>query len=401
MEVHIRNLKYEELDAASELSSFAFQMDLNPAVLSSRRLGQQANLDQVWGAFDEEERLLAKLHLLPFHIRIGGRLIPMGGIAGVATWPEYRRQGLVAGLLRHSLERMRSEGITISMLHPFSFAFYRRYGWETFVEYKRYTLDMKQVPKRSLDTAMKIRRIPGKQRAWQLMDEVYRTFSMQYNGMLDRTEEWWISRVISDDLQLYVVENTEKDMAEGYMMYRVKDKKMHIEELIYVSEKARQALWNLIGNHDSMARELTLQAPADDDLTYVLDDPRIGQEIVPYFMARIVEVKGFIEAYPFARGEEIAFSLHVTDQHAPWNDGGFHIRIDEDGRASVNKLDVLEQAEGRQSIACSIQHLTAWLLGYTSDERLLRKECISGDSETIARFSNRLTGLTTYFPDFF
>ncbi len=54
----------------------------------------------------------------------------MGGVAGVATYPEYRRSGYVKELLQHSLQTMKKDGYTVSMLHPFAVAFYRKYGWE-------------------------------------------------------------------------------------------------------------------------------------------------------------------------------------------------------------------------------------------------------------------------------
>jgi predicted acetyltransferase len=54
----------------------------------------------------------------------------MGGIAGVATWPEYRRNGNVADLVKHALQQMKEDGCAISYLHPFKVSFYHKYGWE-------------------------------------------------------------------------------------------------------------------------------------------------------------------------------------------------------------------------------------------------------------------------------
>ena len=54
----------------------------------------------------------------------------MGGVAGVATYPEYRRSGYVKELLQHSLQTMKKDGYSVSMLHPFAVSFYRKYGWE-------------------------------------------------------------------------------------------------------------------------------------------------------------------------------------------------------------------------------------------------------------------------------
>ena len=59
----------------------------------------------------EGEDLAAKLHLIPFHIYIGKEKFKMGGVAGVATYPEYRRSGYVKELLQHSLQIMKKMAI--------------------------------------------------------------------------------------------------------------------------------------------------------------------------------------------------------------------------------------------------------------------------------------------------
>ncbi|TKH33755.1 GNAT family N-acetyltransferase, partial [Paenibacillus polymyxa] len=40
--------------------------------------------------------------------------------------------GMVSRLLTHALEEMKTAGQSLSFLHPFSFAFYRKFGWETY-----------------------------------------------------------------------------------------------------------------------------------------------------------------------------------------------------------------------------------------------------------------------------
>lgn len=71
----------------------------------------------------EDGEVAAKAHLIPFEIYLEGEPLRMGGIGSVATYPEYRRQGYVKGLLTHLLAVMKEEGQTVSMLHPFSVSF--------------------------------------------------------------------------------------------------------------------------------------------------------------------------------------------------------------------------------------------------------------------------------------
>ncbi|MCI3987612.1 GNAT family N-acetyltransferase, partial [Bacillus vallismortis] len=50
----------------------------------------------------------------------------MGGISGVATWPEYRRKGTVPELIRKALLVMKKEKQTIIFLHPIMISFYSK-----------------------------------------------------------------------------------------------------------------------------------------------------------------------------------------------------------------------------------------------------------------------------------
>ena len=51
--------------------------------------GKHIKYTVLWRA----KKVAAKLHLIPFHISRGKEKFKMGGVAGVATYPEYRRSG--------------------------------------------------------------------------------------------------------------------------------------------------------------------------------------------------------------------------------------------------------------------------------------------------------------------
>lgn len=72
------------------------------------------------------------LTVVPALLQIGGVPVRAGGIAGVATRPEYRRRGYAAALLQSTVPALWDElGYPLSLLHPLSAPFYRHFGWET------------------------------------------------------------------------------------------------------------------------------------------------------------------------------------------------------------------------------------------------------------------------------
>lgn len=396
MTAEVKRLSVEHFDARMELSQFAFQYQLSREELEKRKK-QDAELPSAkWGIFDGD-KLAAQLTVLDLPVYIGGQSFRMGGVAGVSTWPEYRRQGLVAKLLRHSLQEMKAEGQTISMLHPFSFSFYRKFGWETYIEYKKYTLKTSELPPKTAYEGRMVR-VEGQP---ELLNGIYEQYAVRYNGMLGRSRAWWNIRVFSPKPEVSVVYYNESGEPTGYIIYAVKEKKMTVEEFVALDNQAYSALWTYIGQHDSMIDSVTLTMPSDDMLAYRLPNPRIGQEIVPYFMARIVDAEALVAQYGFVpSADETKSNIRIRDEHAPWNNGDFELTIKSSGEAVLTRYDGELESAGALSI--DIGSLTALLLGYRTLGELRAIGRASGMAEEDARrLEARIPKAVTYLADFF
>ncbi|WP_284644325.1 GNAT family N-acetyltransferase [Paenibacillus silviterrae] len=391
MEMNIRQLTSEELPDSLALSEFAFQMEFTPEQ-RERRLAT-AKPEQIWGSFLGDQ-LAAKLHLLELQTWIQGKVYAMGGVAGVASWPEHRRGGLVSGLLDNALKVMKEKGQTVSFLHPFQFAFYRKFGWETYCEYKKYEIETELLPKLAPQPG-RIERVDGQ---IELLNRIYDAYASRYNGTLVRDEEWWRDRVLAKKGTTAVYYDP-SGQPTGYVYYHVKDKVCTVHELVSLHHGARLALWRFLGNHDSMITKLVVQAPAGDQLAFLLDNPRVKQEVVPYFMARIVDVQGFVERYPFQSGVEYVLALRVTDHQADWNDGYFKLEVDESGTATIVKLE--EAPKGVPLLMTDIPTLSAMLMGYQRPRFLQEIGRVQAEDEAIEAWEQLIPVRQTYLPDFF
>src|SRR4051794_31966949 len=89
----------------------------------------------------EGSALAAKLHIIPLAVHMNDDVWKMGGIAGVATFPEYRRSGYVKLLIIEALTQMKQDGQIVSLLAPFDFSFYRKFGWEILSDVKKVTIE--------------------------------------------------------------------------------------------------------------------------------------------------------------------------------------------------------------------------------------------------------------------
>ncbi|CAM4370343.1 GNAT family N-acetyltransferase [Paenibacillus alkaliterrae] len=394
-EVVIKQLEKEQFDESMALSQFAFQYKRTAEELEHTKKQLEAEPAVRWAAYIDDQ-LAAQATVLELETYINGKRFAMGGIAGVATWPEYRRQGLVAKLLVHSLMEMKEKGQSISFLHPFAFGFYRKFGWETYTEHKAYTIKVELLPTRNTYVG-RVEKYTG---SYDFLDAIYEAYASHYNGSLVRSELWWKYRISKRKPGQIAVYYDKQNQAIGYIIYEVKDMVLRVHELIYLNEEAKAALWSFIGQHDSMINEVTITAPSDDLLPFSLTNPRIKQEIIPYFMARIVDVEAFVKHYEFLSStEEDRLQIEIKDEHAEWNSGCYLLRIEASGNASLQRLD--NMGDSSATIKMDIGSLTCMLLGYLRPLQFAQLARIDGDTHAIKRLQDRIPERTTYLPDFF
>ena len=388
----IIELNQSHYDEIFSLSQFAFQYELTEEELHKKK--EEAERYTIWGMMDGE-RIAAKLHLIPLSVSINGIPFEMGGVASVATWPEYRRKGMVKELLFHALQAMKAQGQTISFLHPFFVPFYRQYGWEMTFSEKHYEIPMENL-KQKWNGKGYVRRTDND---IPLLDAIYRKYIKNYNGALLRDEKWWKQRVLNNKSMVAVSYN-EEDQPEGYIIYQLKDRLFKVDEFVYCTTNALQVLLQFIANHDSMAEKVEMVVPENDLLPLLVNEPRFQQKIAPYFMARIVDVKAFLKQYMSSIPTDFgSLSIRVEDSFIEENTGIYTFH-EADGKIDIIYEPVMSTVEG-PVINCSVQQLTSMLLGYQRPEDLYKLELISGDTKAIELLEYIIPRKQTYIPDFF
>lgn len=390
--MELRQLRSDEFEISTKLSEYAFQYTLTPEQRESNQ--KHFKPERFWGIFDGEE-LQAKLTIIPLQVYVHGDIFDMGGIAGVATWPENRRQGHVSTLLKHALQEMKSKGQTLSFLHPFSIPFYRKFGWELYAEYKKYLIPVSKFPRKVEVPGRIVRGVTD----IPTLDGMYQAYASRYNGTLVRDEAWWTRSVLQGDNHSVVYYSAE-GKPTGYALYELKDKDLVCDEFVYLNEEARSALWTFFGNHDSRIEQVTMtMVPGDDQLPFMLPDPRVTQEVVPYFMARIVDLKSFVEQYAFEAHQEAVMTIEVEDSVAPWNAGRWRLTVNQEGKAELSELptDQGEQAD----LTTDIQTLSALFTGYKRAQALHAIHRLTGNPKAITQLETMIPEGQTYLMDFF
>ncbi|AEA16614.1 MULTISPECIES: GNAT family N-acetyltransferase [Bacillus] len=385
--MNVIQLKEDKFREALRLSEYAFQYKVDEERLQ-QQLTKMKESHEIYGIMEGED-LAAKLHLIPFHIYIGKEKFKMGGVAGVATYPEYRRSGYVKELLQHSLQTMKKDGYTVSMLHPFAVSFYRKYGWELCANLVTcHMIKSDLVMKKQVNGTVK--RF-NKENHPEEVEKLYEVFAERFSGMLVREKNWWLQAVYDDlTLAIYYDENKR---AAGYMLYKIENYKMTVEEFVPLHNEARNGLWNFICQHDSMIKELEMTVSENEPLLYSLQEPRVKTEIKPYFMGRIVDVEQFLKQYELNwNNVQQEVILHITDAFAPWN----NVTV----RLANHEITIVEETT-EKGIKLNINALSAIMFGYKRPLELNELELISGSDEAIRSIENLVPVRKPFIYDFF
>ncbi|MCM3726077.1 GNAT family N-acetyltransferase [Neobacillus cucumis] len=389
----IKILKEDEYLESLRLSEYAFQYNVPEEKIPARL--EMLKSHKLLG-IRENSALAAKLHIIPFAVYMNGEVWDMGGIAGVATYPEYRRSGHVKSLIMEALAQMKHDGQIVSLLAPFDFAFYRKFGWEILSEVKKVTIEKVNLQLLSPQSGYIKRN--SKETHHKDIEEIYRKYGKKYSGMLVRDTKWWKEHVYDDQSQAAVYYNTSKE-ARGYVVFNVKDRKMDIQEIAALDQEARVGLWNFICQHDSMVDYVTVNLPVHDPFPYYLNQPKLKTEVMPYFMCRIVNAKKCLERFRFDSTANPIF-IHLEDPFAAWNNGSYLI-----GNGEVKEYKAKEGSQclnpPKRGIRLTINDLSVILFGYKRPEELYDLGLIKGSKQEVDQFETMIPQLKSAFYDFF
>lgn len=402
----IRNVLPTEAYESARLYAYAFKSDIperrqamqdEEGENAQHTARNRRNFDNLLGFF-HNGKLAAQIVVNRLHAYVQGRSFAMGGIGGVASWPEFRRKGMVGRLMVHSLQFMRDRGETLSYLAPFSYPFYRRYGWELALERKSYTVPTSHIP-RFKDDPGRIERVELPD-DWEVLNKLYHPYAKQFSGMVVRSEESWVMGWRFKN-KYAIVRYDANDEPDAYLIYDAKSSEMNVIEFVYLNEVARKSVWNFIANHDSMFPRVKLLAPVDDPLPFLMDNPWTSQEINPFFMTRVVDVAAFLRQYAFAAdGADQTFYWTIQDEYAPWNDGTFKVCV-RGGEAEVSMVDVETVENELLHLKCTIQTFSAMMVGYIRPSKLVPAGRLTGSDEAVKRWEQLVPPQTPFVLDSF
>ncbi|HYI26049.1 MAG TPA: GNAT family N-acetyltransferase [Thermomicrobiales bacterium] len=284
---------------------------------------------------------------------VRGRILPMGGVGGVASFPQARRKGYVREMMTYGFGLMHERGDVVSTLYPFRGSFYERLGYAE-MQTNRFTT----IKPEHLGPLLKMD-LPG---------------TVTQEGMDTGFDEWWafIERVqanrhgfslqereraleLRDNNSRWVALVREEGTVTGAMTFEITGygETLRADSFHAATPAARYQLLSWIGRHVDQVADAVIELGPDDypELWFRDLDAQtstVHKHAWPAPMGRVISIAGLAG---IAAGDANPISIHITDDHCPWNTGVWTLGSD-DGTLKVTP-------GGEASMDLAIQGLSA------------------------------------------
>lgn len=393
-----KTMTLEKNEEMLELACYAFNLEKTEK--REKEFKELCAVSACYGAF-QNETLMSQIIVRPMEVYLHGKPFSMGGIGFVSSYPENRGAGDIAQLMKLSLEKMNEQGQLLSYLAPFSYPFYRKYGYEQCFDDIQYTIDVSELPK--------VQKTPGMVRRvkWEDVKETMRTlYTERYEtsvGPLKRSEWDWEFLMMSREDSAVALYLDEEGEAQGYLIYSFKGQAVGtfvLQEMVYLSHEAFKGLWNFVASHKATFHTYRYKTGEHEKMAYLLENPRIKQELVPSMMARIVNIQQFLMAYPFKERAPQTFYLKVEDTAASWNTGVWKVELHLTDR-KVTKITDEQEIFQESILSGTIQAWTQVFMNYRTIEELHFFERILGDKHLLTEFAERIPAGVPVLYDYF
>ena len=353
----IRELRDDELYKSAKLSSLAFSYAVN--IEEKKKEGLK---EHTYGAFlDDGETLIAQVVAICYASYHNGVSVGALGIAGVASSPEHRRAGAVRAIFNHLFSIAGEKGWELSYLYPFSFRYYRKFGYERAVRHRTLTVALPAlngIPRNCGATLME-----GDASLPELLT-LYNRFAQRYNACFARKDDKYFPLDPYGTQTYFYLWRNASGEARGYFKAKPNGRTLDVPELVYLDRESLLGLLGFLrmfeGQFDSVCfNRLEQGSPVE----LVIDcDRSTSFGAYDGAMGRVLDVSACLCRMRAESGETL--TLRITDEACPKNTGIYLLRFT-DGETTVEK-----RCDGDVDASLTINAFSLLALAGASDAEL-------------------------------
>ncbi|MGN6711186.1 GNAT family N-acetyltransferase [Anaerocolumna jejuensis] len=334
--------------------------------------GKQPRTEEAWGSFYEDGTMASSLKVYHHRQIFDGQEIDCGEIDMVSSLPEARESGNIRNIIQAVFADLIDKDFVFSFLHPFSFIYYRQFGYELCSSPMSQKLPVAELKNFPRDYKVKM---VEKDEDVKIIRSLYEQFIQDKNLGIVRPEGDWHLREDGDfgSIDFFSFGKTkygyiffdDKNRARGYIKFSFEPSKenfiigsMNISEMVYDSPDAFQNIMGFIYKMRAKCEMLSLELPEEIDMaTLIPNGDKVDRRRFSQSMARILNIRKALE---FMRHPEDSgiYTLEVIDDFLPQNTGFYSVSYN-GGKVQT----VTFASDGKADITVNVQTLCQMVLG--------------------------------------
>jgi predicted acetyltransferase len=233
--------------------------------------------DKIRFGIFENGKLQSALQIIPYEMRMNGKNVKMGGIGAVVTRPESRGQGHMNALMKAAFGQMHENEQIFSFLYPFSFAYYRKFGYETCYARDKVKIPVSQLRGYKCETTVTPHE-PGD--PIQPYKKIYEEFTRERNLSIVRDTEAWkkiLERDPYTNLEFtYLFRDTAGDAA-AYILYEAElddddGNRLIIQECCWTNPQALRMVFSFLSKLGAEYEYVHWNAPSDINIHMLIPE---------------------------------------------------------------------------------------------------------------------------------
>lgn len=320
-----------------------------------------------WTVAGDDGTVMAHGSFTTVESMYAGSYIRSLAVGGLGTEPQYRRRGCVRMMFDEAFTRAGEAGWAVAFLHPFSFSYYRKFGFEKVSDHRILEFPMSAIG--SIERCADL--VPfGSGTPPDDVLSVYEAFSSGRNIMFRRYGTGLFSKVGEEGKRDTYIWYDAKGKPASYItlgveneffINRMRSINLHVYEMAFTSPQSLRVLFGFMRMYEGELESVKIHNCAmSPEIDMMLSRyTHTSYTDVPDIMARVLDTGAMLRAnrYPLQPGH---FVLKAIDPSGPAG-GIFRVEYGE-GEAVVEKTN----STGAYDIAAEIPALTQMLYGYAA-----------------------------------
>lgn len=326
-----------------------------------------------WGAFDAKGKMHSAMSVIHYNMLMNGNVVKMGGISGVVTRPESRGQGLIRKIFDVAFPAMLENGQTFSYLYPFSYGYYRKFGYEICNTSNNVNIPIAEMQGYSYPKTIEPFE-PGDDVAPYA--EIYEEFTRDRNLAIVRNKDAW-KRMLDRDpyknLQFTFLNRDADGKGDAYILYETykasgDGNRLKVKELCWRTLEGLHSIWGFLARLGAECESVEWNAPYDVNVHALFPEAyNVSWKKGAGGMNCILDVSAGLSTLRAPNGNG-QLTFDIVDNYQKANSGIYTIQW-ESGNITACKT-----TESNIAMATDVQTLAQLVTGYLSPEEAALKK---------------------------